>query len=125
MVGRAAALAAGRQAASQSRPTHTKSLSRVPPLAFKPTTLPSTRFLVAYSTKPRPPVELKIDREHEKKVGQEKLEARPGEVTVESSRRHLHEPYESQGSEPPVMNSLKADAVSWELEECSCESFQT
>lgn len=117
MVGRTAALAAGRVVAgSQSCSSHTKASSRVPLLAFKPpATLPSTRFLVAYSTKSRPPVKYEIDREHEKKLGQELLEKRPGEVTEESSRRHLREPYENesaQGSEPPVLNSLKADAVS-------------
>ncbi|KJR84236.1 uncharacterized protein SPSK_09109 [Sporothrix schenckii 1099-18] len=116
VVGRAVSLAVGREAASQSRPMHTKTSRRVHPLAFKPATPPSTRFLVAYSTdsKSRPPVKLRIDREHEKEVGQQKLEARPGEVTVESSRRHFREPNERRplDDEPPMMDSLKADANS-------------
>lgn len=57
-------------------------------------------------------MEPKIDRDYEKKLAQEKLKPRPGEVTVESSRRHLTEPYETKDKESPVRDTIMTDVVS-------------
>ncbi|CAK7227473.1 hypothetical protein SCUCBS95973_006556 [Sporothrix curviconia] len=76
----------------------------------------SSRFLVAaYSTKSHPPNDTKKANalaKEAKAAGEKLLEARPGEVTVESSRRHLVEPYEKKQTEPEVGDSLTADVHS-------------
>jgi hypothetical protein len=63
------------------------------------------------STKP-PLQPTKIDPEFEKEVGQSKLEARPEEVTLESSVRHVIESSQAQpGSGPDPAEALKDDLV--------------
>ncbi|OAA57994.1 hypothetical protein SPI_06879 [Niveomyces insectorum RCEF 264] len=64
--------------------------------------------VAAYSSD-RPPVKLEIDRASERETAKKKLEARPGEVTTESSVRHVSEPYETPRQQPPVVESVKTD----------------
>ncbi|CAK7274511.1 hypothetical protein SEPCBS119000_006208 [Sporothrix epigloea] len=97
-------------------PTHTRSPARTPlsrhaldATNFSPTT---SRFLVAYSTKSESKHDTEKANEEAKAAGEKLLEARPGEVTVESSRRHLVEPYEKSQKDPEVTSSLKADVHS-------------
>ncbi|CAK7230317.1 hypothetical protein SEUCBS140593_007549 [Sporothrix eucalyptigena] len=85
----------------------------------------ASRFLVAYSTKSQPPDNseksateaakdtAKDAAKEAKAAGEKLLEAKPGQVTVESSRRHLFEPYEKTSqNDPNIAGSLKGDVHS-------------
>jgi hypothetical protein len=76
------------------------------------------------------PPTTKIDREHEKKVAQQKLEARPDEVSSESSVRHFLE-FGQDTSKTKVTNEdaeevfgdLRKDLVcGWTPLVCLCQS---
>ncbi|CAK7273877.1 hypothetical protein SEPCBS57363_005873 [Sporothrix epigloea] len=77
-----------------------------------PVSSSTNRFLVAYSTKSKPTHDTEKANEEAKAAGEKLLEPRPGEVTSESSRRHLVEPYEKSQKDPEVASSLKADVHS-------------
>lgn len=55
----------------------------------------------------KPPIEPStIDKEYEKELGQQKLKARPNEVTEESSVRHA---FEQSQAPPPKEREITAD----------------
>ncbi|KAF7561198.1 hypothetical protein G7046_g2959 [Stylonectria norvegica] len=77
--------------------------------------IPPTQHAARYSSKrddDAPPPKHPIDRESEKKIGQQVLESRPGEVSVESSVRHVigeGMPVVKDTTVPDVSSGLKHD----------------
>ncbi|KND86586.1 hypothetical protein TOPH_08789 [Tolypocladium ophioglossoides CBS 100239] len=88
------------------------STSRAPPrtysLALQPLRLTIARFA---SSRSNPPVSKQpIDREHEKRVAQEAIKPRPGDVSSGSSVRHVMEDFSSPGQdEANLGGGLKHD----------------
>ncbi|KAI0171727.1 hypothetical protein GGR52DRAFT_547380 [Hypoxylon sp. FL1284] len=81
-------------------------------------TLPTSRQLAArtlppiqrsrYASKAPSGIQYERDPEAEKKIGQQKLESHPEEVSTESSVRHIYEP-DSKGGEKPIKHGVRDD----------------
>ena len=84
---------------------------------------PQTAAFASQSKDP-PPSKQPIDYEHEKKLGQEKLKSSPGDVSTESSVRHVAEGFSASGAtpgkdDPNVSAGLMHDIVRAQISELS------